>query len=106
MEVYITKAAKFLPNDPVDNESMEHNSGEVDNRGFDMTINWGDAFANGWSYNLTGIVGWSRNKVLKKKIADDHPSYRAILGQPMGSIYGFNALGTIPRPPVNVIIRI
>lgn len=69
------------------------NSGEVDNRGFDMTINWGDAFANGWSYNLTGIVGWSRNKVLKKKIADDHPSYRAILGQPMGSIYGFNALG-------------
>jgi TonB-linked SusC/RagA family outer membrane protein len=69
------------------------NSGEVDNRGFDMTINWGDAFASGWSYNLTGIVGWSRNKVLKKKIADDHPSYRAILGQPMGSIYGFNALG-------------
>lgn len=69
------------------------NSGEVDNRGFDMTINWGDAYANGWSYNLTGIVGWSRNKVLKKKIADDHPSYRAILGQPMGSIYGFNALG-------------
>lgn len=50
------------------------NSGEVDNRGFDMTINWGDAYANGWSYNLTGIVGWSRNKVLKKKIADDHPS--------------------------------
>ena len=69
------------------------NSGEVDNRGFDMTINWGDAFASGWSYNLTGIVGWSRNRVLKKKIADDHPSYRAILGQPMGSIYGFNALG-------------
>lgn len=30
MEVYITKAAKFLPNDPVDNESMEQYLGMVD----------------------------------------------------------------------------
>ena len=82
----------FAPSLGGNNPSWE-NSGEVDNRGFDMTINWGDAFANGWSYNITGIVGWSRNRVLKMRISDNHPSYRAVLGEPMGSIYGFNALG-------------
>lgn len=82
----------YAPSLGGNNPSWE-NSGEVDNRGFDMTINWGDAFANGWSYNLTGILGWSRNKILKKRIADDHPSYRAILGEPMGSLYGLHALG-------------
>lgn len=69
------------------------NSGSVDNRGFDMTIKWGDRFSSGWSYSLTGILSWSRNRVLQKKISDNHPSYRAVLGQPIGSIYGFNALG-------------
>ena len=58
-----------------------------------MTIKWGDRFSNGWSYALTGILSWSRNRVLQKKISDNHPSYRAVLGQPIGSIYGFNALG-------------
>lgn len=75
------------------NNPSWQNSGSVDNRGFDMTISWGDAFASGWSYTITGIMGWSRNKVLKKLIADDHPSYRAVLGQPMGTIYGFLATG-------------
>lgn len=69
------------------------NSGSVDNRGFDITIKWGDRFSSGWSYSLTGILSWSRNRVLQKKISDNHPSYRAVLGQPIGSIYGFNALG-------------
>lgn len=69
------------------------NSGSMDNRGFDMTIKWGDYFSNGWSYGVTGILSWSRNRVLEKKISDNHPSYRAILGQPLGQIYGFHALG-------------
>ena len=58
-----------------------------------MTIKWGDYFSNGWSYGVTGILSWSRNRVLEKKISDNHPSYRAILGQPLGQIYGFHALG-------------
>lgn len=69
------------------------NSGRVDNRGFDLTLGWSDAFASGWSYSLTGILSWSRNRVLSKKISDNHPSYRAVLGQPIGSIYGFIAEG-------------
>ncbi len=69
------------------------NSGRMDNRGFELTLRHDNWFSNGWSYSLTGILSWSRNKVLSKKISDNHPSYRAILGQPIGSIYGFNATG-------------
>ena len=69
------------------------NSGRMDNRGFELTLRHDNWFDNGWSYSLTGILSWSRNRVLSRKISDDHPSYRAILGQPLGSLYGFNATG-------------
>ena len=69
------------------------NSGEMDNRGFELTLGWTDSFANGWSYGLTGMLSWSRNRVLSRKISDDHPSYRAVLGQPLNQLYGFDAIG-------------
>lgn len=69
------------------------NSGRVDNRGFELTLRHANSFRNGWSYALTGNLSWARNRVLSRRIADDHPSYRAILGEPIGSIYGFQALG-------------
>lgn len=69
------------------------NSGRVDNRGFELTLRHANSFRNGWSYALTGNLSWARNRVLSRRIADDHPSYRAILGEPLGSIYGFQALG-------------
>ena len=50
-------------------------------------------FSSGWRYSLTGSLSWARNKVLAKHISDDHPMYRAILGQPIGSVYGFKATG-------------
>ena len=75
------------------NNPVWMNTGAVDNRGFDMTLSWGDAFANGWSYTVTGIIGWSRNRLISRRLSDSYPSYRAQLGQPMGSYYGFHALG-------------
>lgn len=69
------------------------NSGRIDNRGFELTLRHGNTFKNGWRYDLTGNLSWSRNRVLSRKISDNHPSYRAVLGQPLGSIYGFQALG-------------
>ncbi len=75
------------------NHPIWMNSGKMDNRGFDMTIGWTDAFASGWSYSFKGTLGWARNRILAKKISDNHPSYRAILGQPMGTKYGFHATG-------------
>ena len=69
------------------------NTGKVDNRGFELVLKHNNHFASGWRYALTGSLAWARNKVLAKQISDDHPMYRAILGQPMGSIYGYKALG-------------
>lgn len=75
------------------NNPVWMNTGIVDNRGFDMTLGWRDAFTNGWSYGITGILSWSRNRLLSRRLSDSYPSYRAQLGYPLGAIYGFHALG-------------
>ncbi len=69
------------------------NSGKVDNRGFELVLKHNNQFESGWRYSLTGSLAWSRNKVLSKKISDDHPMYRGVLGNTMGAIYGFKAIG-------------
>lgn len=69
------------------------NSGKVDNRGFELVLKHQNSFASGWRYSLTGSLSWARNRILAKHLADDHPMYRAVLGQPMGSVYGFKAIG-------------
>lgn len=69
------------------------NSGSVDNRGLEFTITHTKQLKNDWYYDVMANFSWARNKVLKKKIADDHPSYRAVLGESMGTIYGYQDLG-------------
>ena len=69
------------------------NSGRMDNRGFELTIRHDNWFSNGFSYNITGMVSWARNKLLSKRLSDDCPSYRARLGQPLNSFYGFHSMG-------------
>lgn len=75
------------------NNPVWMNSGSLDSRGFELTLRHNNVFKNGWRYNLTGNLSWARNRVLSRKISDNHPGYRAILGQPLGSLYGFQALG-------------
>lgn len=69
------------------------NTGKVDNKGFELTVRHDNWFANGFTYALTGIVSYAHNRVLSKRIIDDHPSYRQIIGNPIGSIYGFHVTG-------------
>lgn len=69
------------------------NSGSMDNRGFELTVRHDNWFSNGLTYNITGILSWSRNKLLSRRVSDDHPSYRARLGEPLNSFYGFHSLG-------------
>lgn len=69
------------------------NTGKVDNRGFELILKHNNWFSSGWHYSLVGNLSWARNRILKMKISDSHPSYRAILGQPIGAIYGFIATG-------------
>lgn len=69
------------------------NTGQMENRGIDFTLKHTMSVTRDFSYNLRGTFGFARNKVLRMTIADDHPSYRAKLGQPYTANYGLIALG-------------
>ena len=69
------------------------NSGAADNRGFEIVLTHTNAPTKDFSYRVRGAFSFARNKILKKKIADNHPSYRAILGKPAYARYGFKTDG-------------
>lgn len=69
------------------------NSGALDNRGFDLTLKHELAVSKDFSYRLRGTFSFARNKVLRMKTNDDHPSWRGQLGQPLGARYGLIATG-------------
>ena len=75
------------------NTPKYENSGAVDNRGIDFTVKHELTVNKDFSYRLRGIFGFARNKVLRKKINDDHPSWRNTLGYPMGARFGLIATG-------------
>lgn len=75
------------------NTPKYENSGAVDNRGFDLTLKHELTVNKDFSYRLRGTFGFARNKVLKMKINDDHPSWRNTLGYPMGARFGLIATG-------------
>jgi len=88
------------------------NTGRMDNRGFELTVRHDNWLSNGINYSLTGMVMFARNRVLSRKLTDDHPSYRTVLGQPLGAVYGFKCLGLFqtndelldaPTPPQGYI---
>ncbi|EGJ99249.1 MAG: TonB-dependent receptor [Prevotella sp.] len=69
------------------------NSGEVENKGFELTLKHDNRIDRDWSYGLKGNFSFARNRVLKIINPDDHPLYRSQLGQSMNARYGFKALG-------------
>ncbi len=69
------------------------NSGAVENRGIDFTLKHELTVNKDFSYRLRGTFGFARNKVLKQKINDDHPSWRNVIGHPMGARFGLIATG-------------
>ncbi len=75
------------------NTPKYENSGAVENRGFDFTLKHELVVNKDFNYRLRGTFGFARNKVLKKKINDDHPSWRNTIGYPMGARFGLIALG-------------
>lgn len=69
------------------------NSGAVDNRGFEITLTHQNAVTRDFSYRVRGSFSFARSKVLKQKLTDNYPNYRAILGHPVGERRGFKTLG-------------
>jgi TonB-linked SusC/RagA family outer membrane protein len=69
------------------------NSGMVDNRGFEITLRHENRINADWSYAVSGNFSFARNRVLKRALTDNYPSYRAQLGESSYGRYGFQALG-------------
>jgi len=69
------------------------NSGEVANKGFELTLKHNNRINSDWSYGLKGNISFARNTVLRRAMTDDHPNYRAIVGASMNAQYGYIALG-------------
>lgn len=69
------------------------NTGVVDNRGFEISLTHQLPVTKDFSYRLRGSFSFARNKLLKRKLTDSYPNYRAVLGQPIGARYGFHCLG-------------
>jgi len=69
------------------------NSGEVENKGFELTLKHNNRIDRDWSYGLKGNFSFARNRVLKIVNPDDRPLHRSPLGKSVNTRYGFNALG-------------
>jgi TonB-linked SusC/RagA family outer membrane protein len=90
------------------------NSGEVENKGFEITLKHENRINSDWRYAVSGNFSFARNRVLKRAITDDHPSSWNLVGGSMGGKYGFIALGLFqtqeevdqsPAAPSGGIIR-
>jgi TonB-linked SusC/RagA family outer membrane protein len=68
------------------------NSGAVDSRGVELLLGHQNKLGD-LRYKLSGNVSWARNKVLERTQQDNIPSWKNIIGQPIGGIYGYHATG-------------
>jgi TonB-linked SusC/RagA family outer membrane protein len=69
------------------------NSGEVENRGFEITLKHENRINSDWSYAVSGNFSFARNRVLKRALTDNYPNYRAQLGESSYAKYGLIAVG-------------
>lgn len=68
------------------------NSGEVDNRGFELVLGHKNKI-NKFSYNVTGSISWSHNRILNMDQSANLPEYQSLIGKSMGAKTGLIALG-------------
>lgn len=64
------------------------NSGEHENRGFELLITHNNRIGE-VNYGIRGNISWSRNKILKINQASNIPMAMMSVGKPMGQYYGF-----------------
>lgn len=74
------------------NYAQKGNTGKIDNRGFELVLKHQN-HVNDFYYSITGSVAWARNKVLSRIESESTPWYRTNIGEPLGQIYGYKAIG-------------
>ncbi|MDR0939366.1 MAG: TonB-dependent receptor [Mediterranea sp.] len=74
------------------NYAKKGNTGKVSNHGLELVISHRNRIKD-FDYRLSGSVAWARNKVLARNEGEDTPWYRTAIGQPLGQLYGYKAIG-------------
>lgn len=69
------------------------NSGKFENKGFEILLKHDNRINKDWGYSLKGSFAFARNRILARAVGDNVPNYRSQIGESVGAIYGFNAIG-------------
>lgn len=76
------------------NQPKQANTGSMDNRGFDFTINHQLTVNKDFNYRLRGTFGFARNKVLSRNLTPSYPtSLQPRIGESLGVRYGLKSDG-------------
>lgn len=65
------------------------NLGIVDNKGYELSLSWRDKIGKNFSYNLTGNISYSKNKIINMDEVVPNEPYMAQTGNSTGLAYGY-----------------
>lgn len=68
------------------------NSGKFDAKGFELVLGHRNAIQD-FTYSITGNLSFSRNRILSIAESDNVLPWQSKVGQPLGSILGYKAIG-------------
>jgi TonB-linked SusC/RagA family outer membrane protein len=71
------------------------NIGETNNRGVELTLTHDKRLSSSFAYNLRGNVTLAKNKIEYAAQAENVPDAFKVAGHPIGSYYGYQAIGII-----------
>ena len=70
------------------------NSGRFDAKGFELVLRHTNRI-NDFSYNISGNVSFTRNRILSKTESSNVLPWQSVIGTSMGAILGYEAIGLI-----------
>jgi TonB-linked SusC/RagA family outer membrane protein len=71
------------------------NIGEVINQGIEITLTHDKRLSKDLSYNIRANVTIAKNKIVEAAEAENVPDAFRVVGHPIGSYYGYNAIGIL-----------
>lgn len=81
------------------------NQADIQNRGAELSVSWSDKTAAGFSYSISGNIGYNANKVLSvllgstpiydgsTGITNGYLATRTVEGRPIGEFWGYKTVG-------------
>lgn len=69
------------------------NMGEVENRGYEVDLNWNDNIGENFHYFVNANMSYSKNKILFMDEVEPNEPYLRKTGQSVGTVFGYVAEG-------------